>query len=60
VRRALAPRGRLFLFYEPPSAERARQAVERVTARLRAEGFKGPEVLAPTPTLVCCVSGVRR
>jgi cyclopropane fatty-acyl-phospholipid synthase-like methyltransferase len=60
VRRALAPRGRLFLFYEPQSAERARQAVERVTTRLRAEGFKGPEVLAPTLTLVCCVSGVRR
>ena len=57
VREALAPDGRLFLFYAPPGPERARQAVERVSAALRAEGFAAPEVLTRTPTLVCCVSG---
>jgi cyclopropane fatty-acyl-phospholipid synthase-like methyltransferase len=59
VRRALALGGGLFLFYEPPRAERTRQAVERVTAHLRAEGFTEPVVLAPKRTLVCCVSSLR-
>ena len=59
VRRALAPDGRLFLFYEPPGAERARQVVERVAAVLRAEGFAEPQTLAPRPTLLCCISAPR-
>ena len=56
VRRALAPGGRLFLFYEPPGAARARQVVELVAAVLRAEGFAEPQTPAPTPTLLCCIS----
>jgi cyclopropane fatty-acyl-phospholipid synthase-like methyltransferase len=59
VRRALAPDGRLFLFYALPGPEQARRAVEDVSGLLQAEGFVEPEVLAPTPTMVCCVSGVR-
>jgi cyclopropane fatty-acyl-phospholipid synthase-like methyltransferase len=59
VRRALAPGGRLLLFYEPPGAARARQVVERVAAVLRAEGFAEPQTLAPRPTLLCCISAPR-
>jgi cyclopropane fatty-acyl-phospholipid synthase-like methyltransferase len=56
IRRALAPGGRLFLFYEPPGAARAREVVERVGNVLRAEGFVEPQTLAPRPTLLCCIS----
>jgi cyclopropane fatty-acyl-phospholipid synthase-like methyltransferase len=56
VGKALAPGGGLFLFYAPPGPERARRAVEGVTAALQAAGFAAPEVVATSPTLVCCVS----
>ena len=59
VRRALEPGGRLFLFYEPPGAARARHVVDRVAAVLRAEGFAEPQTLAPRPTLLCCISAPR-
>jgi cyclopropane fatty-acyl-phospholipid synthase-like methyltransferase len=59
VRRALAPGGRVFLFYEPPGAARARQVVERVAAVLRTEGFAEPQTLAPKPMLLCCISAPR-
>jgi cyclopropane fatty-acyl-phospholipid synthase-like methyltransferase len=59
VRRALAPGGRLFLFYEPPGAARARQVVEQLADVLRAEGFAEPQTLAPRPTLLCCISAPR-
>ena len=56
VRRALAPEGTLFLFYETPGQERARQLEERLTAALRAERFRDPETLRPAPTLVGCIA----
>jgi cyclopropane fatty-acyl-phospholipid synthase-like methyltransferase len=59
VRRALAPGGRLFLFYEPPGAARAREVAERVGDVLRAEGFAEPQTLAPRATLLCCISAPR-
>jgi hypothetical protein len=59
VRRALAPDGRRFLFYALLGPEQARRAVEDASTLLQAEGFVEPEVLAPTPTMVCCISGVR-
>ena len=42
VREALAPGGRLFLFYETPSAARARDVATRVADALRANGFAAP------------------
>jgi cyclopropane fatty-acyl-phospholipid synthase-like methyltransferase len=39
VKRALVPSGRLYLFYEPPSAGRAVDIAERVVPRLDAAGF---------------------
>jgi cyclopropane fatty-acyl-phospholipid synthase-like methyltransferase len=56
VRRALAPAGRLFLFYEPPGPARAREVVERLGDVLRAQGFAEPQTLAPAPTRLCCIS----
>ena len=56
VRKAIAPSGRLFLFYETPSAGRARQVAERVAKVLRATGYVEPENLAPAANLVCCIS----
>lgn len=49
VREALDPGGRLFLFYETPSAGRAREAAMRVAETLRANGFTEPEILAHRP-----------
>jgi hypothetical protein len=59
VRRALAPGGRVFLFYETPGPERARHAAQRLTAVLQAEAFTEPEWLTPTPTLFGCVTAPR-
>jgi cyclopropane fatty-acyl-phospholipid synthase-like methyltransferase len=56
VREALAPGGTLFLFYETPSAGRAREAAARVARALRANGFADPEVLTGAADLICCVS----
>ena len=39
IKRALVPSGRLYLFYEPPSAGRAVDIAERVVPRLDAAGF---------------------
>ena len=50
IRWALERDGRLFLFYETPSAARARQAVGRVLDALRANGFVQPQLVsAPRP-----------
>jgi cyclopropane fatty-acyl-phospholipid synthase-like methyltransferase len=59
VRRALAPGGRLFLFYETPAPERARHAAERLTGVLQAEAFTEQQWLTPTPTLFGCVTAPR-
>jgi SAM-dependent methyltransferase len=56
VRRALAAGGRLFLFYEAPGPERAREIAERQAAVLEAEPFTEPEILTRSPTLVGCVT----
>jgi cyclopropane fatty-acyl-phospholipid synthase-like methyltransferase len=58
VRDALAPGGRLFLFFETPSAGRAGEVATRVAEALRANGFAEPETLTPAPELLCCVSRV--
>ena len=58
VREALDPGGRLFLFYETPSAGRADEVATRVAEALRANGFAEPEILTPAPELLCCVSRV--
>ena len=39
IKRAMVPSGRLYLFYEPPSASRASDIAERVVPRLDAAGF---------------------
>ena len=59
VRRALAPGGRLFLFYEAPGRERAREVVERASSVVQAGGFAEPQTLARTATLVGCVTRPR-
>lgn len=59
VRRALAPGGRLLLFYETPGPERARHAAERLTAVLQAEAFAEPKWLTRTPRLFGCVTAFR-
>ena len=59
VREALDPGGRLFLFYETPSAGRAGEVATGVAEALRANGFTEPETLTPAPELLCCVSRVR-
>ena len=56
IRRALDHDGRLFLFYETPSAARAGQAVGRVVDALRANGFTGPQLVSGSTTLVGCVA----
>jgi cyclopropane fatty-acyl-phospholipid synthase-like methyltransferase len=60
VRRALESDGRLFLFYETPSAGRARQAVARAADALRANGFAEPHLLTQGATLVGCVAHLER
>jgi cyclopropane fatty-acyl-phospholipid synthase-like methyltransferase len=56
IRRALEHDGRLFLFYETPSASRARQAVGRVVDALRANGFAEPQLVSRSATLVGCLA----
>jgi cyclopropane fatty-acyl-phospholipid synthase-like methyltransferase len=56
IRTALGHEGRLFLFYETPSAARARQAVARVVDGLRANGFAEPQLVSRSATLVGCMA----
>jgi cyclopropane fatty-acyl-phospholipid synthase-like methyltransferase len=56
IRRALDHAGRLFLFYETPSAARSRHAVARVVDALRANGFAEPRLISHSATLVGCVA----
>jgi cyclopropane fatty-acyl-phospholipid synthase-like methyltransferase len=56
IREALEPDGRLFLFYETPSAGQARRAIARVAEALRANGFAEPQLLSRSATLVGCVA----
>ena len=56
IRTALANDGRLFLFYETPSAARARHAVEGAVDALRANGFAEPEIVSRSATLVGCAA----
>jgi cyclopropane fatty-acyl-phospholipid synthase-like methyltransferase len=56
IRTALEHEGRLFLFYETPSAARARQAVARVVDALQANGFGEPRLITRSATLVGCVA----
>jgi cyclopropane fatty-acyl-phospholipid synthase-like methyltransferase len=55
IRSALDHGGRLFLFFETPSAARARQAVGKVVDALRANGFAEPQVVSRSATRVGCV-----
>jgi cyclopropane fatty-acyl-phospholipid synthase-like methyltransferase len=59
VRRAMAPDGRLFLVYEAPGPERARQAAERLATLLDAEAFEQVETHVGGPTLVASVFSPR-
>jgi cyclopropane fatty-acyl-phospholipid synthase-like methyltransferase len=59
VREALAPGGTLYLIYETPSAERAREAATRVADALRANGFTEPGILTPAANLICCAARLR-
>jgi hypothetical protein len=54
IRRALRHDGRLVLFYETPTPERARYAFARTVDALRASGFAEPQVLSRRETLVAC------
>jgi cyclopropane fatty-acyl-phospholipid synthase-like methyltransferase len=56
IRRALDHEGRLFLFYETPSAARSRHAVARVVDALRANNFAEPRLISRSATLVGCVA----
>jgi trans-aconitate methyltransferase len=56
IRGALAREGRLFLFYETPSGERARHAMARTVEALRANGFAEPQLVSRSDTLVGCVA----
>jgi cyclopropane fatty-acyl-phospholipid synthase-like methyltransferase len=50
IRRALARDGRLYLFYEPPSAAQLERAVEGCTAYLQEGGFTVERVLRAEPS----------
>jgi cyclopropane fatty-acyl-phospholipid synthase-like methyltransferase len=52
IRSALDHDGRLFLFYETPSAARARNLLERVADALRANGFAEPQLVSRSARLV--------
>jgi hypothetical protein len=56
IRRTLEHEGRLFLFYETPSAARARHAVGRLVGALRANGFAEPQLVWRSATLVGCLA----
>ena len=57
VRRVLAPGGRLYLFYEPPSPAQLERAAEACTAFLRENGFTVEQVIRaePPPELGLCI-----
>jgi cyclopropane fatty-acyl-phospholipid synthase-like methyltransferase len=56
VRHALAPGGKLFLFYEPPGAGRLREVTGRLAAVLASGGFSAPEVVAGKGNVLACVA----
>jgi cyclopropane fatty-acyl-phospholipid synthase-like methyltransferase len=56
IREALEHDGRLFLFYETPGAEQARQASGRVVDALRANRFAEPQLVSRSPRLFACVA----
>jgi trans-aconitate methyltransferase len=56
IRGALEPHGRLYLFYETPSAAGAHRAVTAVTDALRRNGFADPRLVPRSATLVGCVA----
>lgn len=59
IRRVLAPNGALYLFYEPPSAARAREVARRVSQQLMASGFIVADLLVrdlSTAVGVCVVA----
>jgi cyclopropane fatty-acyl-phospholipid synthase-like methyltransferase len=56
IRSAIDHDGQLFLFYETPTAARARQAVGRATRALQANGFTEPQLVSRSATLVGCVA----
>ncbi len=56
IRKALADAGRLFLFYETPSASGARRVVERVADALRANGYPEHQRFSRSATLVGCMA----
>lgn len=45
IKELLLPQGRLYLFYEPPSASKISQTADRVAAQLQAGGFSIQETL---------------
>ena len=55
------PDGALYLFYQPPMAEKTRRIAERVEHNLQANGFSVREItsndLEPTPA-VCLIANV--
>jgi tRNA A58 N-methylase Trm61 len=56
IRRGLDYDGRLFLFYETPTAGPGRQAIARVVDALRANGFAEPQLVSRSETLLGCVA----
>ena len=56
IRTALGEDGRVFLFYETPSPARARQAIGRAGDALGANGFREPQLVSRSHTLVGCVA----
>jgi cyclopropane fatty-acyl-phospholipid synthase-like methyltransferase len=58
IRAVLAPGGRLFLFYDPPSAAKRRSLEEKLLAGLTAAGFDDP-VVADSP-YVAVISAPKR
>ena len=60
LRRALAPRGVLYLFQQHPSAERTRAVTDELTAALERAGFAVRKVTtrgAGASTMTCIVGG---
>lgn len=57
IRRVLAPGGRLYLFYEPPSAAQLERAAEACAAFLREHGFAVEQTLRAElpPNLGLCI-----
>jgi cyclopropane fatty-acyl-phospholipid synthase-like methyltransferase len=56
IRTALDRDGRIFVFYDTPSAARARQAITQVVDALRANGFAEPQLFSRSATLVGCIA----